>query len=50
MTSWIPTGIYLFKVNSGNTKTKSEICSKLMIKASEQRKWCLSGVLIVDFE
>ena len=23
-----PTGIYLFKVHSGNTKTRGEVCSK----------------------
>ena len=25
----IPTGIYLFKVNNGNTRTRCEVCSKL---------------------
>ena len=29
------TGIYLFKVNNGNTKTMCEICSKLTIKTPE---------------
>ena len=29
--------IYLFKVNNKNIKKRSEICSNLTIKASEQR-------------
>ena len=32
------TGIYLFKVNNGNTKTMCEICSKLTIKTPERRQ------------
>ena len=58
-------GIYLFKVNNGNTRTMCEICSKLTIKTPERRHrhrfWCLycelwtdithcSCVFIVDFE
>ena len=31
----IPTGIYLLKVSSRNTRTKSEICSKVTIKTPE---------------
>ena len=31
-----PGGIYLFKVNNGNTRTVCKICSKLTIKAAEQ--------------
>ena len=27
--SWYPVGIYMFKVNNRNTRTKCEICSKL---------------------
>ena len=30
-----PAGIYLFKVNKGNSRTMCEICSKLIIKKSE---------------
>ena len=30
-----PTGIYLLKVNNGNTRVISEICSKLAIKTPE---------------
>ena len=31
-----PVGIYLFKFDSGNTRTMLEICSKLTIKKVEQ--------------
>ena len=30
--SFFPAGIYLLKVNGGNTKTRCETCSKLTIK------------------
>ena len=33
----IPVGIYLLKVNNRNTRIRCEICSKLTIKAPEQR-------------
>ena len=33
-TSGIPAGIFLFKVNNRNTRTRCEICSKLTIKTS----------------
>ena len=39
----MPTGIYLFKLNNGNTRAISEICSKLTVKTQ-------SHVSIVDFE
>ena len=39
-----PAGIYLLKVNNRNTRTTSEIYSKLTIKTPEQ------GVFIVNFE
>ena len=32
-----PAGIYLFKVNNKNTRTRCEICSKLTIKTPERR-------------
>ena len=32
----IPGGIYLLKVNNGNTRTRCEIFSKLMIKTPER--------------
>ena len=32
-----PVGIYLFKVNNRNIRTRCEICSKLAIKTPEQR-------------
>ena len=40
-------GMYLFKINNGNTKTISEIYSKLTINAPE---WLRFGDFIVDFE
>ena len=45
-----PAGIYLFKVNNRNTRTRREICSKLTIKTPEQCHWLCSGVFIVNFE
>ena len=41
-----PVGIYMFKVNNGNTKTVCEICS--IINFEQISYW--SGVVIVDFE
>ena len=46
----IPAGIYLFKVNNRNTRTRCEICSKLTINTPERRQWRRSGVFIVNFE
>ena len=46
----IPAGIYLFKVNNRNTRTRCEICSKLTINTPERRHWRRSGVFIVNFE
>ena len=43
--SWFPVGIYLLKVNNRNTRTRSEICSKLTIKTPKRRQW-----IIVNFE
>ena len=34
-----PAGIYMFKVNNRNTRTRFEICSKLTIKTPERRQW-----------
>ena len=45
-----PAGIYLFKVNSRNTRKRCEICSKLTINTPERRQWRRSGVFIVNFE
>ena len=42
-----PVGIYIFKVNNGNTRT-CKLCSKLKIKTPEQRQWRRSGVFIVN--
>ena len=35
----ISTGIYMFKVNNRNSRTRCEICSKLTIKTPERRQW-----------
>ena len=46
---YFPTGIYLFKVDYGNTRPMSEIRPKLIIKTPELcQRWC-SGVFIVNF-
>ena len=45
-----PAGIYQFKVNNKNTRTRCEICSKLTIKTLEWLHWRHSGVFIVNFE
>ena len=41
-----PAGIYLFKVNSRNTRTMCEICSKSTMNTKERR----SVVFLVNFE
>ena len=41
---------YEFKVNNKNSRTKSEICSKLTIKTPKRRHWRRSGVFIVNSE
>ena len=47
----IPAGIYLFKVNNGNTRRMCEICSKLTIKTPERLwHWRRSVAFIVNFE
>ena len=45
----MPAGIYLLKVNTRNTRTKFEVCSKLSTKTPERCRR-LSGVFIVSFE
>ena len=44
----VPVGIYMFKVNNRNTRTRCEIYSKLTIKTAEH--WRRSGVFLVNFE
>ena len=44
-----PTNIYLSKVSYKNTRQRFKMCSKLTIKALEQRQWIHSGVFIVKF-
>ena len=46
----LPAGIYLLTVNDRNTRTRCEICSKLIIKTPERRQWHRSCVFIVNFE
>ena len=46
----VPAGMYLLKVNNKNTRTRSEICSKLIIKILERRQWRRSGIFIVNFK
>ena len=38
------TGIYLFEINNGNTRTMCESCSKLTIKTPERRHYRRSSV------
>ena len=45
-----PAGIYMFKVNNRNTRTRSEICSKLTIKTLWTYCTTCSSVSIVNFE
>ena len=45
-----PVGIYMFKFNNRNTRTRYEIRSKLTIKTPERRKCRRSGVFIINFE
>ena len=42
----------MFKVSNKNTRTRCEICSKLLINTPEQRhwRWRRSGVFIVNFK
>ena len=43
-------GIYLFKINRRNTRTRGEICSKLTIKITDERHhWCYPDVFVVNF-
>ena len=39
----------MFKVNDRNTRTRSEICSKLTIQKSKRRQWRRSGVFIIIY-
>ena len=45
-----PVAFYMLKVNNGNSRTRCEICSKLIIKTPKRRHWRHSGVFIVNFE
>ena len=39
-----PAGIYMFKVNNRNTRTRYKICSKLTIKTP--KRWCCSSFIV----
>ena len=45
-----PAGNYMPKANNRNTRTRSEICSKLTIKTPERRQWHYSGIFIANPE
>ena len=38
----VPVGIYLLKANDRNTRTRSEICSKLTLKTPKRRHWLVN--------
>ena len=40
----------MFKVNNRNTRTRSEVCSKLTIQTPERLQWHRSGVFTANFE
>ena len=44
-TRFISAGFYLLKVNNRNTRSKCEICSKLIIKTPERRHYAIGVVL-----
>ena len=44
----VPVGIYMFKVNNRNTRTRCFFI--LTIKTPERRRWRRSGVFIVNFK
>ena len=45
-----PADIYLLKVNNRSTRTRCEVCSKLIKKIPERRHWRRSGIFIASFE
>ena len=45
-----PAGNYMLKVNNRNSRTRCEICSKLILKIPERHQRCHSGIFIVSFE
>ena len=50
LSSSFPAAKRMFKCNNRNSRTRCEICSKLVIKTPERRDWRHSGVFIVNFE
>ena len=49
-TPLIPAGFYVLNVNNKGTRTRCEICSKLIIKTPERHQWRRYDVFIVNFE
>ena len=49
-TKSVPSRYLLAQMNNRNTRTRCEICSKLIIKTPERPQWRRSGVFIVNFE
>ena len=45
-----PADIYQLKVKNRNTRTRCEICEKLILKTPERRYWGRSSVFLVNFE
>ena len=45
-----PAENYILKVNNRNTRTRCEICSKLIVKTPERRHWFCFSVFIVNSE
>ena len=45
-----PGGNVMFKVNNRNTRTRSEICSRLTMKTTGRCQWRRSDGFIVKFE
>ena len=45
-----PGGNVMFKVNNRNTRTRSEICSRLTMKTTGRCQWRRSNGFIVKFE
>ena len=42
-----PAENYILKVNNRNTRTRCEICSKLIVKTPERRQWPCSDLVLV---
>ena len=45
----LPANIYLFKVNTRNTRKRWEICSKLIMKTAEWRQWYHTDIFMLTW-